>query len=382
LKFFGLGESPELVHAGRLKLLLLAVLGTFIGLTVSEVLARLFLPSPPYPNRQPQIQYVTDRELGFIHLPNQKGWIDEGLVTINALGFRGKEAVIPKPRGYFRIMALGDSTTVGWGVHDHETYPVQLEKLLVRTFPGLPVEVINCGVSGYSTEHEAKVLKKFAPVLDPDLVLLGFSWNDLPYGGLNPDSERVARPGDPAKAPGEIFRIVEANSRLNLALRHSRALYALSRIKLWMQVTMGQGPSELLWERALLQGEKSVAIDNAWRRVEAGLKDIKSVADAYGLPLVIAVIPFRAQVAGEYPNAQYQTKLRQIGERVGVPVVDPLPRFRLRRDRSDELFIQYDPIHPGASGYKIVAESLLAFFRQNGHLLASSSIGQSQEASL
>src|SRR6476646_3134385 len=81
-----------------------------------ELAARLLFPAPPDPTRQPQIVYQYDPELRYVYVPGQRGWIDDGFVTINSLGFRGKEPVSPKPPGRFRVVVVGDSLTVGYGV--------------------------------------------------------------------------------------------------------------------------------------------------------------------------------------------------------------------------------------------------------------------------
>jgi lysophospholipase L1-like esterase len=49
----------------------------------------------------------------------------------------------PQP-GVFRILALGDSTTFGWGVAQEQAWPAQLEAVLRAR--GVAVEVINAGV--------------------------------------------------------------------------------------------------------------------------------------------------------------------------------------------------------------------------------------------
>src|SRR5262245_896641 len=74
-------------------------LALLFSLIVCEVAARVAFPAPPDPTREPQIAYVYSQEVGYLHLPNQQGWIDDGFVTINTLGFRGAEPQTPKPAG-------------------------------------------------------------------------------------------------------------------------------------------------------------------------------------------------------------------------------------------------------------------------------------------
>ena len=80
----------------------------------------------------------------------------------------------------FRIMILGDSYTYGKGVAEESTYPRLLEYALLREYR---VEVLNLGVNGYQSEDILIALKKFAPILQPNLVVYGFCLNDfLPSG--------------------------------------------------------------------------------------------------------------------------------------------------------------------------------------------------------
>ena len=85
-----------------------------------------------------------------------------------------------KPSHVFRIMILGDSYTYGMGVAEEATYPRVLERALLREYR---VEVLNLGVNGYQSEDVLMALKKFAPGLQPDLVVYGICLNDfLPSG--------------------------------------------------------------------------------------------------------------------------------------------------------------------------------------------------------
>lgn len=86
----------------------------------------------------------------------------------------------PKRPGTFRILALGDSLTYGYGVAEEDTYPSVLEAELRKAFR---VEVLNLGVSGAQSEDVLRILQRQLPRLNPDLVFYGTCVNDfLPSG--------------------------------------------------------------------------------------------------------------------------------------------------------------------------------------------------------
>jgi hypothetical protein len=100
----------------------------------------------------------------------------------NSLGFRGPDYAIPTPEGTFRILALGDSYTLGEGVNEQDTFSAQLESRLnaaarARSQP-IRYEVINSGVGGYSTEQERLSYELFSSAYMPQLVVLTMVFND------------------------------------------------------------------------------------------------------------------------------------------------------------------------------------------------------------
>ena len=342
----------------RAKLALLG-LGMVVGLVLCELTARAIYAVPPEPAREPQIVYRREADVGFLHLPNQAGWIDDGFVTINDLGLRGAAPARPKPPAAFRVLATGDSTTVGWGVHDADTYPAQLETRLRASFPDLRVDVVNGGVSGYDLEQQARLIRRLVPILQPDVLLVGFFWNDLPYRHVSPEGEPAGiEPShslDRPHTPGT-FRLGNRPSRLNRVLRSSRLLYVLRHA--WLDLT-SSGPSaanDVRWELALLEGRQSDAIDHAWSQTRDVLSSIQALAAEHAIPLALVVIPVRAQVERDYPRAAYQVRVQALAESLGVPVLDPLPRFVSQRSRR-RLFIPFDRMHFSAAGNQLIAET-------------------------
>ncbi len=98
-------------------------------------------------------------------------------ITINSKGFRTPEFDNKKKDDRFRIMTIGESSTMSLEVHDLETWSRRLERYLQDA--GLSVEVLNCGVDGaYSGDHLG-MFKKELIDYSPDLVLYYAGRNDL-----------------------------------------------------------------------------------------------------------------------------------------------------------------------------------------------------------
>ncbi len=98
--------------------------------------------------------------------------------TVDKQGFRDRRN-FPYDKGgnSLRIIALGDSQTEGFEVRQEHTYAAVIEKYLDGRKRG--AEVINAGVSGFSTAEEAVFLEYEGLKYDPDVVVLGFYANDF-----------------------------------------------------------------------------------------------------------------------------------------------------------------------------------------------------------
>jgi len=99
------------------------------------------------------------------------------VVHTNALGLRGGPVSAEKAADAYRILVIGDSFAFGFGVEDDEALPAQLAAQLSLARPG--VEVINAGVPGWSADDYYLFLETRGFALEPDLVLLAPTENDL-----------------------------------------------------------------------------------------------------------------------------------------------------------------------------------------------------------
>ena len=97
----------------------------------------------------------------------------------NSQGFRNATHIgYRKEAGTVRIMSLGDSHTQGYEVSQGNTFSAVIERYLQKA--GYRAEVINAGVSGFSTAEALLFLENEGVRYQPDVVVLGFYAND--YG--------------------------------------------------------------------------------------------------------------------------------------------------------------------------------------------------------
>lgn len=112
----------------------------------------------------------------------------------NAKGLRdARDFPYDKAPGVLRVLALGDSHTQGYEARQEATYAAVLERYLAAR--GVRAEVLNAGVSGFSTAEALAFLENEGYKYRPDVVVLGFYANDyednLKAGLFALDGERL-----------------------------------------------------------------------------------------------------------------------------------------------------------------------------------------------
>jgi hypothetical protein len=98
-------------------------------------------------------------------------------------GIRAPVPALGRPPGAVRIVGIGDSVMFGWGVSYERSYLPVLEARLRAEAPGRRWEVVNLAVPGYNTVMEVETLRAKGLRWAPDVVIVGYVWNDLelPY---------------------------------------------------------------------------------------------------------------------------------------------------------------------------------------------------------
>ena len=86
--------------------------------------------------------------LGHEHVKSSNAILQNVEVRTNSLGMRG-----PEPKQVFerRILFLGSSITMGWGVEEGNIFTTIIEKKF--KLDGFEVDILNSGVGNYNTER-------------------------------------------------------------------------------------------------------------------------------------------------------------------------------------------------------------------------------------
>ncbi len=272
------------------------------------------------------------------------GYSDEKY-TVNAAGFRGPECAVQKPDSLFRIAIIGDSHTFGLGVYDEERiYPAQVSKLLAERFA---VQVCNFGVPGYNTWQEFAQLRQVVMAYQPDLVVLGFVFNDA-------DETTVMLTSDGPQQTGEQAEATPQTTSLTGMLKKSRLVLALK--------TMVENIGLALFD--YYPNYMDMKITTArWREMQQTLLNLNAFLRERDIPLVVVVFPVTYQLRRPESESRAQENMIGFLRENGIAHVNLFPDFRafLQQNEFDyhRLIVRgIRDTHPTAAGHAIVAERL------------------------
>ena len=271
-------------------------------------------------------------------------------VDVNSHGLRGPETSYEKPPGTYRVLNLGDSVAMGWGVRLEDTYGQQLESLLNEDATDeLHYEVINAGVPGWNLENELAYLEAEGLRYQPDLIMLDVTLaNDI--NGKN------ALLAGTDSGP---FRWLSDHTYLWPFLQ-----------------------SQVAWARARAQGRDRVdTIDpptnpakyfpldpqsERWSERWNSIVQIAQLAEEKNIPFMLVLFPLEFQTIDESYTTLPQDLFMANAAEAGLTAVDLLPIFQEAcREKPggacqlEDRYLFADVwMHPSALGHSLTAAEL------------------------
>jgi lysophospholipase L1-like esterase len=333
----------------------LVLVATAMPCLAAELILRLLSPSADTPG----LFVETPSEIEWAGRPDARGLFGGVPVAFNHFGLRDRERSMKRTPGAIRILALGDSVTFGLGVATEEAFPRVTENLLNAARPdGLAsVEVLNFGVPGYNTLHELAQLRALGLAFEPDLVVVGFLYNDLEISG--PQRLRLERGSTPEQPGGASFaRRIKSGLNAGITVLKKHSLFVA-----WITPRLGLVLRPLGIKGLGQVGEikdQFVDANPDWRRVRAALLEMKRLCEARGIQLVVMIIPAMARFTDSgYPIKEYHEAVAAFCRAHSIGYLDLLPAFW--GQDGTRLWISLTDGHPDARGHRIMAQALASF---------------------
>ena len=256
-------------------------------------------------------------------------------VKINSLGLRNREISPKKPPGTYRIVVLGDSTTLGWGAPFAELYPQLLEKALNANPSSTNwsnYEVINTGIGNYNTCQEVASFKERWLALEPDMVLIGWYINDA----------------EPTPSPSKNWLAYHSYGFAWLASNFDSALRNVGANKDYRHYYNG------LYENG----------QPGWIKSQAAFAELARLCAERHLPCHILLIPELHTLSGNYEFKPVHELIRQVGARNGLDVLDLIEAFPATGEPKD-YWVTPEDAHPNGKANQLMTAKIDATLRAN-----------------
>lgn len=260
-----------------------------------------------------------DPDLAFDHVHSKQAVLQNVDIRLNDWGLRGGP-VEPEKRGLRRILFLGGSITLGWGVPESQTLEARLQSMLRDA--GETVEVLNGGVGNYNAERYVSRFFKELTGLEPTDIVVQYFLRDaeeLDPGGGN----WVLRHSELAVTLWIAYHRLLDRSGENSLVDHYRALYKPG------------APGFIA--------------------MKSKLRELADYAKAHRIRIYLAMTPDVHNLIDYKFNFVHDT-MRQIAAEDGYTYVDLLPAMLGRPPQ--ELFAMPGDPHPNGLGHKLMADAI------------------------
>lgn len=309
---------------------ILAVLLTFIiFLIFGEIVIRIYLHyNTVYDIEMTRyglyLKKDTDNpNIVFEHEPDSSMKLMNVMVNINSDGMRDKEYPVQKDNKY-RIIFLGDSLTLGWGVVKEDTFEQILEEKLNSRYP---TEIINFGIGNYNTVQEVNLFIEKGIKYQPDKVVLFYFVNDA--------------------------EVTPKKSKLWFLGYSEFISFYWSRIHALMDKNL---PSRSFKDYySALYDEKQPG----WITAKKAILQLEEISENENFQLQIVLLPELHDTKNLIFGDSYN-KISRFLEKNNIDYIN-LGKLFENQNNEMELWVSYDDAHPNKIADKIIAEALIDF---------------------
>jgi hypothetical protein len=304
-------------------------------------------------------------------------------MAINSRGLRGRECLVPKPPEVYRVLCLGDESTLAPAIAEGETFCAALQTDLAGSTSPSSVEVVNGGVPDYCPLLSYLLFRHELMALEPDLIVVSFDMSDVADDYLLRRHATMDREGVPVSYAHPALEMPRSAGKCAREGTFLLPQFARQRLNcLLAERTLGENSRSIASPRCRylwLEDQPpdwSVHINLAL----SPLKHLDELARSCGARLVVAALPAPWQVsssasngegvreqAGVAQDALFRSQrpfatLAEFCQTHNIPFCNMSEAF-VRADQPERLFLKNAAAF-SAAGHALYARELASFLRQ------------------
>lgn len=267
-----------------------------------------------------------DPVLDHEHVRNSSALLQSVVIRTNEWGLRGGPVLAPHP-GQRRILFLGGSITLGWGVPEDDTMTALLQQKFDQDH--IDAVVMNAGIGNFNAQRYVELFLRRLTGLQPTDIVVHYFLRDAEV--LEPGSGNwFLRNSELAMTAWEVWNRVARTSGEESIVDHYRAVYD------------PQYPG-----LAVMKTE---------------LAKLADYAKQHGIRIYLTMVP-DVHNLGSYQLAFAHKEVEQIATQLGYKYLDLLPAFG--NLSPEQVWAMPGDPHPNALGHKLMADDIYPLLQLN-----------------
>lgn len=262
-----------------------------------------------------------NKKINHIHKKNSSAILQDTKISINSYGFRGSNFNLNDwNEADKKILFLGSSVTLGWGVDEDYTLTSNIEKLAKKD--GKNWEIINTGVGNYNTQRYINSYFEFYDKFNPNVIIVQYFINDA-----------------------EIL----TNERGNFFIRNFHL-----GVEVWKYISLLKDD---LKDSNIFDYYNSVyEVEKNKNIVEKELEKLKKHCDFRKIDCILVFTP-DFKLMKEYDLRFINKYIEEICTKLNIPFFDLTNKFH-DFDTNKITNVEYRDRHPNVEGHKVMANSI------------------------
>jgi len=259
--------------------------------------------------------------LGHEHIENSVAILQSAEISTNNYGLRGQKISSKKDKN--RILFLGSSITLGWGIDQEHTLTEKLSGMLNDDNDSY--EILNAGIGNYNTERYIELYFSRLHELKPDSIVIQYFINDaeqLPSGGGN-------------------WLLRNSQLAVTLMIAINRLIYSGG-------------------ESSLVGHYKNVYSSDGFYKMKNSIERLSEHTKRNNIKLFIVMTPDFHNLI-DYPFTFIHTEISEIAKENDITYLDLLPYFD--GISKEEIWVMPGDPHPNEKGHEIMALAIKNNFK-------------------